>query len=267
MFDKYFVRKHIEGVLKGLRQVDLSKSGVEDLLGWKRTAEGAVQEVYGAGSDLLGRLQKLNVVPYCGLDGSGHLVWTDDAARKKGEDRDAIEQIVLDFQSSVNQSGLPIGYLVPSRRQKISLVFSFISGSVLTLLGVWSASFISASFESFDKKSEAAILLTDFRNWYEANDAEYRLQLAQITSDQAANGAYLSGPAVKQIIDFSESFRRARDNTIDSFNVRLRGFGVNTDTLNVRRRLPIRLDRELKPRLDALQLDQQGIQNLRLDTL
>lgn len=117
-----------------------------------------------------------------------------------------------------------------------------------------------------ERLSKIEILKSDLQSWHEENNAKYTNALDSLNVDQASRGVYSSGIAVKQVIEFSKSFRMKRDNTIDSFFVRLEALGLNVNTLDIKKKLPINLSQYLKPRIEGYRLIRYYA-NMRLDTL
>lgn len=117
-----------------------------------------------------------------------------------------------------------------------------------------------------ERLSKIEILKSDLQSWHEENNAKYTNALDSLNFDQASRGVYSSGIAVKQVIEFSKSFRMKRDNTIDSFFVRLEALGLNVNTLDIKKKLPINLSQYLKPRIEGYRLIRYYA-NMRLDTL
>ena len=111
------------------------------------------------------------------------------------------------------------------------------------------------------------ILMSYLHSWYRQNDLIFKRSVDSVNEFYSISGRYIMGESIKKIIEFCEEFRLRRDNTIDSFFVRLKALNANVSSLNIRKKLPIRIDKAIQPRVDNLGIDQHHITALRLDTL
>lgn len=116
-------------------------------------------------------------------------------------------------------------------------------------------------------KSKADIMITDLRSWYEENNQKFKKEFEKLANSQSRRGIFESPIAIGEVVEFAKDWRLKRDNKIDSFFVRLQALDVDTDTLRIIKKLPIRLDEDLKGRISRLDLSPIFIRSLRLDTL
>ncbi len=118
-----------------------------------------------------------------------------------------------------------------------------------------------------ERLSKIEILISDLHSWYKQNDLIFKRSFDSVNEFYSISGRFGMGQSIEKIIDFCEDFRIRRDNTIDSFYVRLKALGANISSLNIRKKLPVRIDKALQPRIDYLRIDQYRIKSLRLDSL
>ncbi len=118
-----------------------------------------------------------------------------------------------------------------------------------------------------ERLSKIEILKSDLRSWYRQNDLIFNRSFDSVNEFYSISGRYGMGQSIEKIIEFCEGFRLRRDNTIDSFYVRLKALNANISSLKIRKKLPVRIDKALQPRIDYLGIDQYRIKIFRLDTL
>lgn len=118
-----------------------------------------------------------------------------------------------------------------------------------------------------ERLSKIEILKSDLRSWYKQNDLIFNRSFDSVNEFYSISGRFGMGQSIEKIIDFCEDFRLRRDNTIDSFYVRLKALNANVSSLNIRKKLPIRIDKAIQPRVDYIGIDQCYIKGLHLDTL
>jgi hypothetical protein len=215
---------------------------------WCRHADSLIVNIYGAHSDLQGRMQ---------------LCSSASASQRMQE----YWRILSDLSTGIKKLGLPATFKTPTRNRIIEGVVLLSVGSILTIVVGWIKSPVKNQPVDRDQNArQAAILAVDFQNWLRDDNITFPKKVDSITDDAVRRYMFASGEYFTYMVNFAREYRMRRDGTIDSFLVRFRALGVNTDTMKVSRRLPIRMDKVLRSRYKDMRVD-GSFESYRLDTL
>jgi len=114
---------------------------------------------------------------------------------------------------------------------------------------------------------DAELRVETLRSWYREDNRQFEKSLDRLSTDQIDRGIFESGVAIAEITKHSEDWRAKRDQVIDTAFARLKGLGVNTDTLGIKRRLPVNLRDFVRPRLKRLPINEWDLNGYGIDTL
>lgn len=263
--------------LKQATQIQTTDLGNEAIEEWFTHARTLMKEVLGEDHELYKRFCRVSFI-HLRVYWVGHVVTQAEREEHRRQDAEAANAGLENAMSQLSKCSEYVRkYNIPGEQTKVfswqlklvlwllALILPMFFPEVRYFLGLSSDAQKGAGVERV--QGVAPILVTNMYNWYEENNAEYKIEFKRLAEDQARRSVFQSGIAIEEVIQFSEVFRRRRDNKIDSFFAELTALKVNTDTLQISRRLPINLREALKPRLDRMKLDQSVIDGLGLDTL
>lgn len=267
MITKLWVRWKIKNFQTALNNVNLEIEDVTDLVRWQRSFNAFLSQLYPQGSDLT--ISASRVISYDIIQGSKPLT----PLPYKESCYNKFQKILTELRQTIREQGLPTGIKPPASKQIIDNVAVAILSILLTFLLTCyftSKEEVENSIKSEQVlRSQAEIAASDFVRLITNMDNHFREKsLDSALHSLSDRYGTESGVYIQKVIEFAEDTRREKNNFIDSSEVRLKQLGVDIDTLDYSRKLPVRIGKLLKPRLEALRLDQGDMNAILLcDTL
>jgi len=261
MIDQLFVKRALSKLRRRLSTLNPQSMTSLDVEDCSRTLDDFLKEVYKHDTDYITQLKDLTEYTLYGVQFFvGGSPKDTDCESQKAESRyaafkDKALAIVNEVDRSITTNGLPFSYKGPARRQWGKLFASFVLGIVIALVSVAVRGCMDSATKQSDNAAKARITYVDLRNWHSENTAAFKIGWDSIYVIHNGHSTSFDGVIVKDLVDYANAYSRRRRQTIDSFLVRLSAFGVDTDTIEIDRRLPIRVGSEIKSFEKRLGLD------------
>jgi len=233
VLSKFLVRLEAKRILKGLRRLDTSEDIVDDLARWRRAATSLIKEVYGEDSDLLKELH-----------------WPGwESAYSYGK----VIQVIEDFLSTIQSTGLPFGYRAPKRNMILSHLATALVFILATLVGVYATHWLNQSGQSqaqFGGRENESYKVTkaEFDHWYRNLRWQYQQGRDSVTEEvrRTAGRGLVHSMTLKKRLEYAEKFERQTDKTLDSFLMEYAIQGGDTLTLEYKRKPLGNLSQDLR---------------------
>lgn len=253
MFEKYSVLRSIRKFISKLKRLEPERHDITDILRWQSAVEDLFKELYRHDAHFVDALHSLQAGILSTAQAAKE---TSRGVYRDSEDspwsermktyRSAAISLLETVRRDIRTNGLPFSYSAPIKRVWLGHGVSFILGIIATLIAGGILGYFQSATEKERNMAQAGLLLSDLRSWSQENLDAFEPGWDSVCSKYSGSGGFISGDVVPALAEYAKSFRRNRDHVIDSVLHRLAGLGVDTDTIEIRRRLSGRIGSQIR---------------------